>query len=262
MIRCCFRVPAAVISFLAFAIAAEAASSGSDTPRFEKDVLPIFTTYCFTCHGQSSPKLGLDLRTAASTLKGSHNGAVIVKGSPEESLLWQKVSKRLMPPAIYGQKVPEADLEIIKRWIAGGAPFDAESSGAGQSAAAQRERFEKDLLPIFTARCISCHGEKHPMAGLDLRTVSSLLRGSSDGPVIVEGFSERSLLVRKILAKAMPPPAAGKPLSESEVRVIREWIDRGNFAETVAVDSAERPFTALEAPPITREQRGFWSFQK
>ena len=62
-------------------------------PRYEKDVLPIFTKYCFTCHGQSSPKLGLDLRTAAGALRGSHNGPVIVKGKPEESLLWKKRSE-------------------------------------------------------------------------------------------------------------------------------------------------------------------------
>src|SRR5215831_17276330 len=96
----------------------------SGGPRFEKDVLPIFTTYCFTCHGQSSPKLGLDLRTAASTLKGSYNGPVIVKGSPEKSLLWQKVSAHAMPPPVYGQKVPDSAIETVKLWIAGGAAAD------------------------------------------------------------------------------------------------------------------------------------------
>src|SRR5262249_60076973 len=77
------------------------ARADSNAPVFEKDILPIFTEYCFTCHGQSSPKLGLDLRSAATTLRGSHNGPVIVKGSPEKSLLFQKVSARVMPPAIY-----------------------------------------------------------------------------------------------------------------------------------------------------------------
>src|SRR5258708_39866656 len=103
---------------------AAAGFAAADEPRFEKDVLPILTNYCFTCHGQSSPKLGLDLRTAASALKGSHNGPVIVKGDPEHSLLWRKVTSREMPPAIYGQKIPDADLDIIKRWIAAGAPSD------------------------------------------------------------------------------------------------------------------------------------------
>ena len=141
---------------------------------------PIFKQYCFTCHGQSSPKLGLDLRSAASTLKGSYNGPVIVKGSPEKSLLWQKVSAHAMPPPVYGQKVPDADIETMKLWIAGGAPADQEAGG--KEAAEQRARFDKEILPIFNARCVQCHGAGKPMAGLDLRTAASLLHGSIERP--------------------------------------------------------------------------------
>ena len=82
-------------------------------PNYEEHVLPIFTKYCFTCHGQSSPKLGLDLRTAAGALRGSHNGPVITKGKPADSLLWAKVSSRQMPPPVYGQKVPNAELDTV-----------------------------------------------------------------------------------------------------------------------------------------------------
>jgi hypothetical protein len=229
----------------------------AETPRFEKDVLPILTKYCFTCHGQSSPKLGLDLRTAASAMKGSHNGPVVIKGKPDESLLWQKVSSRAMPPAIYGQKIPDSDLEIIKAWIAGGAPSDAPSVNAGQTA-----RFEHELRPIFQARCVQCHGGAKPAAGLSLGSLDELLRGGTNGPVIIEGFSERSLLVRRVANATMPPPGAGKALSETEIRAIRQWIDRGDFGQSVTMDSSERPFTPLEAPAITPKQRSFWAFQK
>src|SRR5437764_931674 len=99
-------------------------AQSSAAPTFEKDVLPIFTQYCFGCHGKTSPQLGLDLRTAASTLRGSQNGPVIVKGSPEQSMLWQKISKQEMPPPAYNQKLPEPQIEIIRAWIAGGAVFD------------------------------------------------------------------------------------------------------------------------------------------
>ena len=78
-----------------FAIAA-----GGQTPRFERDVLPILTANCLSCHGGSS-MAGLDLRTAYSALKGSHNGPVVVKGDPENSLLYQRVSKREMPPPAF-----------------------------------------------------------------------------------------------------------------------------------------------------------------
>ncbi len=236
--------------------------AAGEAPRFEKDVLPILTKYCFTCHGQSSPKLGLDLRTAVSALKGSFNGPVIAKGKPDESLLWKKVSTRQMPPAIYGQKMPDSDLETIKTWIAEGAAFDAPIGDPARNASEQRARFERELQPVFQARCVSCHGANKPAAGLSLTTMSGVLKGGTNGPVIIEGFSERSLLVRRVANRTMPPAGTGNPLSEVEVRSIREWIDRGNFAESVSMDSAERPFTSLEAPPLTAEQRLFWAFQK
>jgi hypothetical protein len=221
----------------------------AEPPRFEKDVLPVLTKYCFTCHGQSSPKLGLDLRTAAGTLRGSHNGPVIVKGKPEESLLWKKVSSRQMPPAIYGQKIPDADLEIIRKWIEADAPFDGPVRNVS-------------VPPVIVARCTSCHGEKSGAAGLRLHTVADVLKGSANGPVIVEGFSDRSLLVRRISSHNMPPKGAGQPLTEQEISAVREWIDRGDFSELITSNTMDRPFTPLEAPPITAEQRKHWAFNK
>ncbi|MBL8240439.1 MAG: PSD1 domain-containing protein [Bryobacterales bacterium] len=219
-------------------------------PRYEKDVLPIFTKYCFTCHGQSSPKLGLDLRTAASALRGSHNGPVVVPSKLEESLLWRKVSTRQMPPAVYNQKMPDADIEVVKQWIEAGAPFDAPVKAAAP------------IPPVILARCTGCHGEKSAAAGLRLHTVADVLKGSASGPVVVEGFSDRSVLVRRVSNHNMPPKGAGAPLTEAEVNAIREWIDRGEFGEIITFNPADRPFSPLEAPPITAEQKQFWSFQK
>ena len=226
------------------------AAVAAEAPRYEKDVLPIFTKYCFTCHGQSSPKLGLDLRTAAGALRGSHNGPVISKGKPDESLLWKKVSTRQMPPAVYNQKMPDAEIEIVKRWIEAGAPSDAPTAAATQ------------LPAVVLARCTSCHGEKSAAAGLRLHSVAAALKGSSNGPVIVEGFSDRSILVRRISSHNMPPKGAGAPLTEAEINSVREWIDRGDFNELVTANTLDRPFTALEDPAITPEQRKFWAFQK
>jgi hypothetical protein len=221
----------------------------AEVPRYEKDVLPVLTKYCFTCHGQSSPKLGLDLRTAAGALRGSHNGPVIVPGNLDESLLWRKVSARQMPPPVYGQKVPDADIELIKRWIEGGAPSDAPQASNEPPA-------------ILKQRCGGCHGGAKPAAGLSVANAASILRGSADGPVVVEGFSDRSLLIRRMAAGTMPPKGAGQPLTPAEIQSVREWIDRGGFAAVVSVNSADRPFTALEAPALTPEQRRFWAFNK
>jgi mono/diheme cytochrome c family protein len=262
MTRLCFPHSRAAISVLLL-LAWPAPAAETSGPKFEKDVLPIFTEYCFTCHGQSSPRQGLDLRTASSTLRGSNNGPVIVKGSPEQSLLYQKVSAHAMPPPAYKQKVPDSAIETIKAWISAGAASDQPVGALSKEAAEQRERFQKEILPIFTERCVQCHGAGKPMASLDLRTLASLLNGSKSGPVLAEGKSDSSVLVRKVVSHAMPPPGAGRLLSADEVRVLREWIDRGHLFDGLETTSSiDRPFTDAEAPPITSEQRAFWSFRK
>ena len=242
-------------------LAAASMLGAANPPKFEQQVLPIFTTYCFTCHGQSSAKLGLDLRTAGTALRGSFNGPVIVPGKPDESLLWKKVSARQMPPAIYGQKIPDADLETIKAWIAAGAPSDAPAGELAKEAELQRARFDREVHPVLKARCVSCHGGAKPAAGLAVDSMAAVLKGAANGPVVVEGYSQKSALIRRVTNKTMPPPQAGAPLSEKEIRAIGEWIDRGNFGEATA-HAMDREFTPLEAPPITAKQRQFWAFRK
>ena len=64
-------------SLFAFLIVGLAIPAFAEDPVFEKDVLPIFTKYCFNCHGKSSPQLGLDLRSARLTMRGSQNLSLI-----------------------------------------------------------------------------------------------------------------------------------------------------------------------------------------
>jgi len=229
---------------------------------FEKDVLPVFTQYCFTCHGQSSPQLGLDLRTIASTLRGSHNGPVIVKGSPEKSLLYQKISAKAMPPPAFKQTMPDAQIEIIKRWIADGAVSD-KPPVMSKEVSEQRAAFDKEIMPLFASRCVQCHGAGKPMGGLDLRSLQALLKGSSHGAVVMEGFSEKSVLIRKLASRSMPPPGTGQPLGDDQIEGIRKWVDRGHFIDRSEIqESTDREFTKAEAPEITAKDREFWAFRK
>lgn len=245
-----------------FACVSWCAVSAAAAPTFEKDVLPIFSTYCFTCHGKSSPELGLDLRTATSVLRGGFNGPVIEKGSAEESRLYQKVSKHLMPPPAFNSTVPDDDLQTIRNWIETGAEHE-DRAEIPEAARKQISRFEKEIQPIFNERCVACHGGEAPQSGLDLRSLASLLKGGKHGPVISEGFSEKSVLVRQLRSGVMPPSAVGKPLGDEQIELIREWIDGGNFADYIEVQtSLDRAFTEAEAPEITEQERNTWAFRK
>ena len=225
-------------------------------------MLPIFTRYCFNCHGKSSPQLGLDLRTARLTMRGSQNGAVIVAGSLKKSLLWQKLSKREMPPAQFKFTLSDAELKTIRLWIETGATF-GKAAKLPADVQQQFTRFEKEIRPILVERCVACHGEDDPEAELDLRSLESLIRGSKSGPVIVEGFSDKSVLIRKVVSKAMPPPDSDEALSKAEIQKITRWIDKGRFIDFVDVKPrSKQSADSAEASTITDEQREFWAFQK
>src|SRR5438128_690657 len=65
---------------------------------------------------------------------------------------------------------------------------------------------QHDVMPITLRHCAACHGRTRQEAGLDLRSRAGMLRGGKSGPAIVPGQPERSLLIQKIRAGAMPPP--------------------------------------------------------
>jgi hypothetical protein len=90
-------------------------------------VQSILFRRCTMCHGQQYQEGGLDLRTHASILKGGESGAAIVPGDPDGSLLIQKMVGGEMPPeeshsAAGIEPMPEAEQEILRMWIAAGAP--------------------------------------------------------------------------------------------------------------------------------------------
>src|SRR5262249_25154236 len=79
----------------------------------------------------------------------------------------------------------------------------------GQDAGSQ---FESDVLPIFRIHCLKCHGEE-PQAGLNLTTVASILKGGTNGPVLVLGDPDKSILLKRVANTTMPPAGALMPLN-------------------------------------------------
>src|SRR3981081_1220036 len=76
----------------------------------------------------------------------------------------------------------------------------------GTSSAQEKEAisFEKAVLPIFQAKCLSCHGDKKQRAMLDLRTKASIVKGGESGAALKPGSLKGSLLWDKIRTDEMP----------------------------------------------------------
>lgn len=58
--------------------------------------------------------------------------------------------------------------------------------------------------PILKSRCVNSHDGERVEEGLLLRTYEELMAGSANGPVIVPGDPENSLLVQIIVKQKMP----------------------------------------------------------
>ncbi|QMV20341.1 c-type cytochrome [Granulicella sp. 5B5] len=93
---------------------------------YTQKVKPIFESNCFRCHGGVNHRGGLTFDTQAGLLKGGHDGAVVVVGHPEQSLLVKLIRHEgpaddPMPMPPKGDKLSDADIATVSAWIKAGA---------------------------------------------------------------------------------------------------------------------------------------------
>ncbi|MET0298998.1 MAG: c-type cytochrome domain-containing protein [Flavitalea sp.] len=94
---------------------------------YKEVVEPVFSSTCYSCHGDKKQKGKLRLDLPAEMLKGGKNGKVI-EATAEESELLQRMllpidDKKHMPPKDKPQPT-KAEIELIHWWIESGASFD------------------------------------------------------------------------------------------------------------------------------------------
>jgi len=109
------------------------------------------------------------------------------------------------------------------------------------------------INPILDSNCVACHGESKTQGGLRLDSYNSLMNGGKDGPVIVEGSPEKSLLLERV---TLPPshqqfmPAEGKPpLRAEEIALIKAWIQEGASPTVTTLAGISIREERPEAPP-------------
>jgi len=225
----------------------------ADSPVFEDDVLPVFARKCASCHGAKARKGDLDLSSFSTLKAGGESGEELLAEALDDSLLWQMVDGGGMPPEDSPQLTDE-ELELIRRWI--------EAGGPAREKVAEQVVTQHEILPYFYTRCVVCHGKRRQEAGLDLRSVASILKGGKSGPAVVPGEPDESLILKRIHSKDMPPPkelirAGVRPFESSETELLTKWIAQGAKEYDVAVDAQ----TGEADPLVTDEDRSFWAFQ-
>lgn len=85
--------------------------------------------------------------------------------------------------------------------------------------------FAANVMPILEAKCIKCHGVETTKEGLNLLTYDNLMSGSFNGPVLIPGNADESLMVLLIVRGKMPN--RGTKATPEELQTIIDWVDQG-----------------------------------
>jgi uncharacterized membrane protein len=105
---------------------------------YAQRISPVLEAKCVVCHGSGTEKGGLRLDSYGNTMRGGKDGAVVVAGKPEASMLLARVT--LMPgdlhfmPAEGRTPLTADEISWIRGWIKAGAT-PASSGTAGTAMA-------------------------------------------------------------------------------------------------------------------------------
>lgn len=135
------------------------------------------------------------------------------------------------------------------------APF----AGAGTEPAPATIQFNRDIRPILSDKCFSCHGPDKSKRKADLRLddpAEATAETPSGTRAIVPGDLEQSELVVRITSDEatlrMPPPNSGKALTPAEVELLQAWVRQG------ATFQAHWAFIPPTRPPVPEVSTPDW----
>ena len=204
---------------------------------FNKDIRPILSNNCFTCHGpdekQRETKFHFDTREGMFLEDG-----VIVPGSADKSLLVKKITEPnpddRMPPPDSGHALTPAQIAMLKRWIDEGARWDTHWSFAApvrtEPPALKHAGWARNPIDQFIGARLEREGLE-PSSEADkatlLRRVSYDLTGLPPAPAEIDAFlADKSPdAYEKRVDALLASPHYGE-------RMAMPWLDAARYADT------------------------------
>ena len=116
--------------FVGSALGVTAPATTAATIDFNREVRPILSEHCYTCHGPDAQKRKAELRfdRKESALGKAESGeSPIVPGSLEKSEMIRRITStdrdEIMPPPKAHKALKPAQVETLKRWVQQGAEW-------------------------------------------------------------------------------------------------------------------------------------------
>ena len=212
-----------------------------DTVQFNRDIRPILSNNCFTCHGPDKTHrvtvFHFDVEESAKQDLGSGHFA-IAPGDLDNSALIQRVTAKdpedRMPPPSSGRKLTGRQIALLKEWIQQGAKWEKHWSFM----APQRPEVPKvanaswvrNPIDSFVLHRLEQEGLK-PSAEADratlLRRVTLDLTGKPPTPADLDAFlaDKSPNAYEKVVDRLLQSPQYGE-------RMALPWLDVARYADT------------------------------
>ena len=233
-------------------------------PDFLRDIAPLLEAHCLECHGPEKQSGGTryDLRETAFGV-GDSGAIAVVPGKPDESELLYRIASKdkeeQMPPK--GPRLGEAEIEVIRDWIAAGAEWPETPGGTLTKTPSKPDHWSfqpvRESSPPSVAdpawgknpidRFLAAKREAQGLAavppaepGALLRRLSYDLTGLPPAPEEVVRFLEESKTPAgfdKAYRRAVDRLLASSAYGE---RWARHWLDWVRYADT-AGDNSDFP---------------------
>ena len=217
-----------------------AINAADERVEFNRDIRPILSENCFSCHGpdEKARQAGLRLDIAdAARLKLDSGKIAIVPGKTVESELIQRIATAdpnlKMPPADSGKQISSAQVELLNRWITQGAEYQRHWSFVPLTRPRLGvERIVGALGPIDSfVRNRLKHDGLAPSPPVDrerlIRRVTLDLTGTPPTLGEIDDFlaDQSPDAYERVVDRLLTSPRYGE-------RLTLDWLDAARFADT------------------------------
>src|SRR3989454_10801629 len=205
---------------------------------FNRDIRPILSDNCFTCHGpeEDSRQGNLQLDGKENVFADRGGYRIISPGNSAASRLYQRISskEKRMPPASSGRSLTAKQIELIREWIDQGAKWQTHWSFDPPKRPAIPEVKDKtwprNPIDYFVLARLEAEGLK-PSPEADkatlLRRASFDLTGLPPTPAEVDSFiaDHSPDAYEKRVDQLLKSPHYGE-------RMAMPWLDLARYADT------------------------------
>lgn len=206
--------------------------------EFNRDVRPIMADACFHCHGPDpgSRKASLRLDTEEGLFGKREDGAMVLKGNPDSSPLFQRLIStdpdEVMPPPDNHRQLKPGEIAIIKTWIAEGAPWQPHWSLIApvkpKTPSVKTPKWARNPIDLFVLSGLEKAGIQ-PAPEADARTLirrTALdLTGLPPSPEFLEKHAPTALTSDVWIDELMKMPSYGEHRA-------RYWLDAARYGDT------------------------------